>query len=410
MSQECIGGEQNSGDRILLMRVKLNVRIHIREIQEAAIKDTAANIAILAAICALQTSLPIRVTPNPVLEFGNHFILLFQHFDRLRLVNDPCFRIGVYCIENSQRFHIQDIFQQTQHFHTLRTVNLKAYVLVLAMLMTFSEAGLFRDIPNTGGLIVTYRIFVGEKLFGLLRIYTLHRVQPNHMQNELIDHISRHPGRTKCNVDLIGGQFRTDQILQCLHIGIKIAVIGFVGFQRQRIFVHQIAGKILVCDFPALIKALVPVKRVLEYAALQSFDDRFHLFTGNGRNKFNIYHTQRIHTYQQAFCDGITMDIGANIVIKSIGKVHRQVHCRDLLYMLQPFALSSPCGSCFCGSAALFFLFHFLLQKFRFTLLALPCLSFLDIQLSQFQSFQRNINILSRKHLAAGLDVFIKIV
>ena len=88
------------------------------------------------------------------------------------------------------------------------------------------------------------------------------------MQNKIVDHIRRHPGRTKGDVNFIGGKVRTDQFFQGLNVGIKVAVVGFVGLQRQSVFVHQVAGEVFVSGFPAFVKALVPVEGILKNAAL----------------------------------------------------------------------------------------------------------------------------------------------
>ena len=158
VGKEGIGGKQDPGNGVLLVRMKLNFRIHVREVQEAAIKDTAANVAILAAVCTLQSAFSVRIAPNPVLEFGNHFILLFKYLNRLCLVKNPGLSVRIHHIENSQSFHVQNIFQQPQHIHALGTVDLIACMLELSVLMTLAESGLLGNFPKTRGFIVPHPI------------------------------------------------------------------------------------------------------------------------------------------------------------------------------------------------------------------------------------------------------------
>ena len=138
------------------MLTKLNFRIHIRQVEEATVKHTFSDVTVSAAVCALESCFSFIIRPYPVLELRDHLILLFKNFHRLILVDNTNLGFRIGCIINSDRFHVEDVFEQVKHIHSIRAINRVVVLFVLTMLTALTETGFLGNLPNTGYVIVPY--------------------------------------------------------------------------------------------------------------------------------------------------------------------------------------------------------------------------------------------------------------
>ena len=259
MREQCVRRKDNSRNRILLMFTELNFRIHIRQIKEATVKYSLSDISVSAAISPLKSSFSLLILPHPFPEFCDHLLLLFENLNRLTLIDnaDFGFRIGIVVYGNS--FHIEDILKQVKHIHSMCTVNGIVILLVLAVLMALAESRFLGNLPNTGYVIVSYRVLRLQERLRFFGIFIIHLFDADQMKNKIVNDIGRNPRRTKRNVDFIGFKLGSGQLFECFNVAIKDSGILIVCRLCDSKLVHQVAGKIFVRCFPALVIALSPV-------------------------------------------------------------------------------------------------------------------------------------------------------
>ena len=195
------------------MLTQCNFGIHIGEFEEGSVKIASLDISVSAAVCTLQSLFSSFVLPYPAFKFRNHLLLLFENFYRFALIEYACLFGRIGNVENSKGTHIECVFEQIKHIHSLCSPNGVVELLVFAVLVVLSKSGFVRNRPKPRNIIVTYTIFFGQKGLCRLWILTILVIKADEMQNKIINYIGRHPRRAKRNINIFGRNVTLNNIL-----------------------------------------------------------------------------------------------------------------------------------------------------------------------------------------------------
>jgi len=88
VSKKRVRRKDDACHRILLVRIKVYLRRHIRKPQKRSVKNSSANTTEIVLKNPFKSFFSCVILPNPLLERFNHFILLFNGENGFRLVNN----------------------------------------------------------------------------------------------------------------------------------------------------------------------------------------------------------------------------------------------------------------------------------------------------------------------------------
>ncbi len=126
MSKQSVFGKQDPRDRVLLVLIYLDLRIHARKTQKCSVVYSLFDASVFFAVYFFEARFSLFVAPDPLSEFSFDDLLFFQRQHRFRLVQHiPDSRIvGKIVLDVFYRhgFHIERPLDYVKRFHPVCSV------------------------------------------------------------------------------------------------------------------------------------------------------------------------------------------------------------------------------------------------------------------------------------------------